>query len=65
MHTELLILQMASSDFYGESGPEPNLQSGSGIVLGVIGNPYPENFSPPNQLFTEISPKMVILFKNF
>jgi len=28
-------------------------------------NAYPENFSPPAQVFIEISPQMVIFFKNF
>jgi len=50
---------------YGELAPDPNFQSGSGILLGVIRNLYPENFSLPAQLFTEIFPKKSIFFKNF
>jgi len=60
------MVERASPGFYGKSTFEPNLQSGSGILLGDIRNLDPENFTPPPaQVFTEISPKMVIFRKNF
>ena len=56
--------QRVSPGLYRESVSEPNFQSDNRIMLGVIINPYLESFSPPAQVFTEIS-RTVILVENF
>jgi len=49
-----LSLETASPGLYGESAPEPFLQFGSGILLGVIRNLYPENVNPQPLASSEV-----------